>query len=989
MLPSGVMLPWSTETPKLHSMQNSEGLTHTHWHVRIRPRTPELDGHGRDVLADVRGIGLQHVEGVRSSKIYCLAGTLTERDVRLIADELLGDPVAEVFEYRPGFSERRDAHPAVEVHTLPGVMNPVAISALEAIRRLLGVKGNAGAAVENMQTARRYEILGATGADELDRIASSVLANACIETWYIQGFGRSDAIPDKIATPPDRPFELRHVEIRSLDDHELERLSRKGHLFLSLEEMRTIRSHFTKLGREPTDLELETLAQTWSEHCVHKTLKSEIEYDGEDFGKPGRVHAHFDNLLKETIVAVTEKLDRDWCLSVFVDNAGVIAFDDEYGIAFKVETHNHPSAIEPYGGAATGIGGCIRDVMGCGLGAKPIASTDIFCFAPPDFDAARLPKDVHHPRRILKGVVGGVRDYGNRMGIPTVNGAIYFDDRYLANPLVYCGCVGLIPRNCVHKQPRTGDRIVVAGGRTGRDGIHGATFSSAELTDSHANEFSHAVQIGNAIEEKKLLDAQLLARDHPDGCLYSAVTDCGAGGLSSAVGEMGEQLGAVADLDDVPLKYAGLRYDEIWISEAQERMVFSVPPDRLETFLAVFAAEEVQATVIGTFADDRVLRVRYHGRTVGELDMDFLHNGLPRFPRKASWSGGPRTAVTERKRKDKGPTTGNGRLLRALGEFNTASKEWVIRQYDHEVQGRSVIKPLIGPTVGPSDAAVVRPVYDSDRGIAIGCGLCPELADVDPYWMAIAAVDEALRNVICVGANPDRIAILDNFCWPKVDTEESLGALVRTCRGAHDAALAYGLPFISGKDSLNNEFSMSEQEAKRVGLPSQIAIPYTFLISALGVIDDVNRCVTADLKAPGDVLAIASSPVDRVGLDRARSLHHRVAELIASGKVKAAHDASDGGLAVAVAEMCIASGLGASLNLGTDEDSDSIFDTPTTTYILEMTEADANEAGLKIIGRVEDEPRLRIAHGDSERIDVAVADLERAWRSPLAQGGGR
>jgi phosphoribosylformylglycinamidine synthase II len=980
--------PWAVRESPASDMQRNKPQTPTHWHVRVRPRTPQLDGHGRDVLADMRQTGLAHIEGVRSSTIYFLAGTLTERDVQLIAEELLTDPVAGVHELHAGFGHRDDAYPAIEVHALPGVMNPVAASALDAARRLLEAKGSPSAALDGVWTARRYEIIGAGSLDELDRIASRVLANNCIETWYIQGFDRSDTIPEAFPTPPDRPFELRHVPIRELSDGGLKRLSRESHLFLSLEEMWAIRDHFAGLDREPTDLELETLAQTWSEHCVHKTLKSAIDYRGADFGRPGQVTVQYDNLLKETIAAATEKLSREWCLSVFVDNAGVIAFDDEFGIAFKVETHNHPSAIEPYGGAATGVGGCIRDIMGCGLGAKPIASTDVFCFAPPDFDPARLPKDVLHPRRILKGVVGGVRDYGNRMGIPTVNGAIHFDERYLGNPLVFCGCVGLIPRDRIHKRAHRGDHIVVAGGRTGRDGIHGATFSSAELTENHADEFSHAVQIGNAIEEKKLLDAQLLARDHRDGCLYSAVTDCGAGGLSSAVGEMGREFGAVVDLEKVPLKYAGLRYDEIWISEAQERMVFAVPPDRIDSFLAVFAAEEVEATVIGTFTDDRVLRVRYQGRTVGELDMHFLHDGLPRSVRKATWTA-KRHSPGQRTKVDESVSTDSGRLLRALGEYGTASKEWVIRQYDHEVQGRSVIKPLVGPQSGPSDAAVLRPRYESPRGIALGCGLCPELGDVDPYWMAIAAVDEALRNVICVGANPDHTAILDNFCWPKVETEESLGALVRACQGAHDAAVAYGLPFISGKDSLNNEFAMSEEEAERVGLASQIAIPETLLISALGLVDDVTRCVTMDFKEPGNVLVLASLPADRVPLAKARALHQLVYELIAAGRVRAAHDVSDGGLAVAIAEMCIASGLGASVSISRDSYPDSIFSPLATTYVLEMPETAASESGQEVIGRVEKEPRLCIAGGDVERIDVAVADLARAWRSPLAHGGGR
>jgi phosphoribosylformylglycinamidine synthase len=738
------------------------------------------------------------------------------------------------------------------------------------------------------------------------------------------------------------------------------------------------------LQRDPTDLELETLAQTWSEHCVHKTLKSAVDYVGDDFGKPGVTTARFENLLKETIASATRRLDRDWCLSVFVDNAGVIAFDDEFGVAFKVETHNHPSAIEPYGGAATGVGGCIRDIMGCGLGAKPIASTDVFCLAPPDFDASRVPQGVLHPRRVLKGVVGGVRDYGNRMGIPTVNGAIHFDERYLANPLVYCGCVGLIPRNRIHKAAQPGDAIVVAGGRTGRDGIHGATFSSAELTDTHADVFSHAVQIGNAIQEKTLLDALLIARDHAGGCLFSAVTDCGAGGLSSAVGEMGAETGARVDLEKVPLKYSGLRYDEIWISEAQERMVFAVSPDRLAAFMQVFATEEVEATVIGEFTGDHTLTVRFNGTTVGELSMAFLHDGLPRTSRKATW----RKGRTESASPHSGGERPSGESLfhqlpLALADLNTASKEWVIRQYDHEVQGRSVIKPLVGTNAGPSDAAVLRPRYESYRGIAVACGLCPEGAGGDPYWMAIRAVDEALRNVICVGTDPDRTAILDNFCWPKCDNEESMGALVRACKGCCDAAIAYGLPFISGKDSLNNEFTMNPAEAKRTGQPERIAIPYTLLISAIGIVPDVRRCVTMDLKSAGNALVLAYAPVDRAGLGEAYQLHRRVASLIAEGGVRAAHDVSDGGLLVAIAEMCIASGLGASVKL----DVAVAFEVSATTYVLEMSDAEATKSGFPRLGRVESSPTLRVTSG-GERVEWSLEQLAAAWRAPLASGGG-
>ncbi len=982
-----------------------EGRENRRWHVRVCPRQNQPDSAGRAVLGDIHQLGLTHIEVVRSEKIYFFTGRLNESDVRLMAEELLADPVAEQFDYREGFSSRDVAGAAVEVHPLPGVMNPVALTALAAARQLLAKKGSPHCHLEEVQTARRYYFIGVRDSAELEQIAGKVLANDCVEKWYVQGYDRRDPIPETFPEPSSRPFALRRVPLHGLADPELAKLSRDAHLFLSVEEMRAIRDHFVRLERDATDLELETLAQTWSEHCVHKTLKSAIEYRGADFGRAGEVTVHFENLLKDTIVATTHDLAKDWCLSVFVDNAGVIAFDDEFGIAFKVETHNHPSAIEPYGGAATGVGGCIRDVMGCGLGAKPIASTDVFCLAPPDFPAERVPAGVLHPRRVLKGVVGGVRDYGNRMGIPTVNGAIYFNERYLANPLVFCGCVGLIPRNRIDKKATACDFIVVAGGRTGRDGIHGATFSSAELTDTHADEFSHAVQIGNAIEEKKLLDAQLIARDHPDGCLYSSVTDCGAGGLSSAVGEMGEQLGALVDLEKVPLKYAGLRYDEIWISEAQERMVFAVPPEHIEKFMAVFSAEEVEASIIGQFTTDRVLRVRYDGQVVGELPMEFLHHGLPKTTRTASWNQNRDRMKTGELpfpnyqlpiEKGASEQIGNRqlaignlreRLLSALSNLNVASKEWVIRQYDHEVQGRSVIKPLVGPGYGPSDAAVVRPVYTSCQGIALAAGLCPHWSDIDPYWMAARAVDEAFRNVICVGADPNRVAILDNFCWPKADTEESLGALVRTCKGAADVALAYGLPFISGKDSLNNQFSMSEAEARRTGLPQQLAIPPTLLISAIGIVENADHCVTMDLKSAEHVLVLATGdPGFEFSISAALAVHRRVAELIRARLVFAAHDVSDGGFAVAIAEMCIASGLGATIDLKNTAVPFDLFDEPAATYVLEMSAKEAAHSGLPMIGKVTTDSILSIRSSSDEKIEVPVSDLDAAWRSPLTGG---
>jgi len=893
------------------------------------------------------------VESGYAERLFFLDGELGARDIERVV-ELLIDPVTEEFSVR---REGESAVPpakarTVEVHRRPGVMDPVAESTLAELRA-------EGVGVQAVRTAWRYVLFGEMTEAELRSAAGRVLANDCIEEVVIGTAGVKPA-----PQPPVFEFVLRRVPIRELDDAGLNELSRSGHLFLSREEMKAIQAHYRPLGRDPTDLELETLAQTWSEHCVHKTLKSEIVYRGEPLpGGAGASRAgvaferRYENLLKDTIGRATAELMEAGrgpeCLSVFKDNAGIIGFDEQHGVAFKVETHNHPSAIEPYGGAATGIGGVIRDVIGCGLGARPIANTDVFCVAPSNWPADKLPKGVLHPRRILRGIVKGVADYGNRMGIPTVNGAINFDPRYLGNPLVYCGCVGLIPRDKIEKAARPGDHIVLIGGRTGRDGIHGATFSSAELTDTHADEFSHAVQIGNAITEKRFLDAVLRARDDARGCLYSAITDCGAGGLSSAVGEMAEHVGATVHLDKVPLKYAGLRYDEIWISEAQERMVLAVPPEHLERFLEIMREEEVEASVIGVFGSEGYggaprLVVHYEGKIVGDLEMEFLHRGVPKRSAVVEWH--PPQSQSEPSQSGPAPERGEnsagacddlGRmLLRELARPDVAAKEWVIRQYDHEVQGGSVIKPLVGPGQGPGDAAVLRPVAGSRRGIALGCGLALELSDVDPYWMAAAGIDEAVRNVVAVGGDPRQTAVLDNFCWGRADDPQQLGGLVRACQACYDVAVAYGVPFISGKDSLNNEFAldaadvepllallrgMSEGDDRdavrlrgilpelehRIRQTGRLAIPGTLLISAISIVSDVTRCVTSDLKASGNELFLVGG-VPQVGFDPAEAagIHVAVADAIAEGLVAACHDCSDGGWLTAVAEMAFAGGRG-------------------------------------------------------------------------------
>jgi phosphoribosylformylglycinamidine synthase len=937
---------------------------------------------------------------ISTARIFLLETSADRQSVQRIADELLADPIVETAEVF-GSAPRDAGKSRIEIHLKPGVMDPVAESTEMAIRDM-------GIEVREVRTGRAYLIEGTIDRAELQRIASRVLANGVIESVHFDAW-----IPEKFPAGRDEPFVLRNVHVRELTDEQLAKLSREGHLFLSLAEMKAIQNYFRGQHREPTDIELETLAQTWSEHCVHKTLKSPVDVEVKDSSGNIVDRRKYKNLIKETIFDSTMQLmksDNGFCLSVFKDNAGVVVFDETDAVCFKVETHNHPSAIEPYGGSATGAGGVIRDILGTGLGAKPVANTDVFCVAFPDYKTA-LPKGVIHPKRVLQQVVAGVRDYGNRVGIPTVNGAVYFDNRYLGNPLVFCGCVGLIPRNRIEKSAEAGDAIVVMGGRTGRDGIHGATFSSAELTDTHADEFSHAVQIGNAITEKKMADVILAARDRG---LFTGITDCGAGGLSSAIGEMGEKTGAVVHLDKVPLKYAGLRYDEIWISEAQERMVLSVPAQHVQELLARATAENVEATVIGHFGtENQELILNFKEKEVGRLSMNFLHDGIPMAPRKAVVTlpeakvENATTVVTTieeptestparqihstftvtnsvAKNFSSPETSFEQKLLAALAHPNIASKHWVIRQYDHEVQGGSVIKPLVGPLqTGPSDAAVIRPKLSSHRGVALGCGMSPAIED--PYEMALASIDEAIRNVVAVGADPDRIAILDNFCWPSVDDAVTMGTLVRACEACRDAALAYRIPFISGKDSLHNQFT--NQETGEV-----LRIPRTLLISAIGVVEDIRKCVTMDFKQPGSPVYLIAAK-DTKDLKSLAAMHRAMAALIAQGKIAAAHDVSDGGVAVAAAEMCIASGLGLTLDAWQMMTTNPFAEIPGR-YVIELAEAGFagrlahhfdGLATVTRLGFVQSTPRLLIEDKFSNTgpKQLAIPDLTAAWRGTL------
>ncbi|MFA5388549.1 MAG: phosphoribosylformylglycinamidine synthase subunit PurL [Candidatus Omnitrophota bacterium] len=948
------------------------------WKIEIKNRKGVFNPLGNGVKKDILDLGISSVKKVDVSHVFIISGDITESDAKRIAGELLADPITEEYAIGPVKGPKGRV---VEIAYNPGVMDPVEESAKKAIRDM-GIYG-----VKSLRTEKKYFIEGKITEEDFKNICEKLLYNK-----VIQHVAKERSVKNGLRGSAYK-FKLITVDMLGADDKKLMNISKSGQLFLNLKEMQEIRKYFRKLGRNPTDCELETIAQTWSEHCGHKTFRGIIEYEEE--GKKRII----DNLLKNTIIKVTNELKKPWCVSVFKDNAGIIRFDEDDNICFKVETHNHPSALEPYGGAGTGIGGVIRDILGVGLAAKPIMNTDIFCFGLPDAEHKKVPRGMLHPKRIMKGVVSGVRDYGNRMGIPTLNGAVLFDERYTGNPLVYCGTVGIMPKNKSFKSTRPGELIVAVGGRTGRDGIHGATFSSGELTHESGTVSGGAVQIGNPITEKKVTDTLLKARDRS---LYTAITDCGAGGFSSAVGEMGQGIGAEVDLEKAPLKYQGLNYTEIWISEAQERMVLSVPRENLAELLDIFRKEDVEAVVIGCFTSNNRLKLRYNGNVVCDLDMGFLHDGTPRFERKAVWSKPVHKECRYKTKRNFNPD-----LLKLLSSWNVCSKEWVIRQYDHEVQGQSVLKPLVGvKNDGPGDASIIRPKFNSKKGIIISNGINPRFGMIDPYLMAGSVIDEALRQVIAVGGSLKRTAILDNFCWGNTDKPDRLGGLVRASFGCYDTAKAYGIPFISGKDSLNNEYSVHGKS---------VSIPGTLLISAISVMDDVTKAISMDLKEKGDLLYVIGETKDEMGgshynlinncvgnnapvvdAKKGSRIFDKLSEAADFGLIRACHDLSEGGMAVALAEMAFSGGSGIKVSLKeapsqVKKDHVILFSESNTRFIAEVRKEDKKKfetlmkgAAVGLLGEVSGSKDFEVYGVNGDKIiDISIDKLKEAWQKPL------
>jgi phosphoribosylformylglycinamidine synthase len=969
------------------------------------------------IIADLE-IGT--INSVRTASVYILNGSLFAADLVALAEGPLSDPIVQDYTINKTFCESFDW--MVEVGFRPGVTDNAGRTAREAVIIALGRSFPENFSVH---TGTQYFFFGNISKKQIERISEEILANTLIQTVniyskdeWLQVHTKDFPAPVVIDTHTAPLFSEVDLQV---DDNGLMAISKNRMLALSLDEMKCIKAHFCKpetaaeraqhgMPANITNVELEILAQTWSEHCKHKIFNADITYL-----ENGKTPVHIKSLFKSYIQKTTslvreEKGKNDICLSVFKDNAGVVRFNDSSAIVFKVETHNSPSALDPYGGALTGIVGVNRDPFGTGLGCRLIANTDVFCFASP-FYTGKLPPRILHPKRVLEGVREGVEHGGNKSGIPTVNGTIVFDERFLGKPLVYCGTLGLMPmdvggRKGWEKKALVGDHIIMVGGRIGKDGIHGATFSSEPL---HEGSPVTAVQIGDPITQKRMTDFLLRARDRG---LYNSITDNGAGGLSSSIGEMaGDTGGAVVHLEKAPLKYHGLEPWEIFVSEAQERMNVAVPPEKVAAFLAMSQEWNVEATDLGEFTSDGFLDLRFGDTVVACLSMEFMHNGLPGMRLFAKWEdrgSGRKGAFPAADLK--------ADLLGLLKRLNICSKEYVVRQYDHEVQAGSVVKPLCGAkNDGPSDAAVIRPVLDSFEGIAVSNGIVPRYSDIDTYAMASCAVDEAVRNAVCVGADPHFMAGLDNFCWcdpvqsdTNPDGEYKLAQLVRANRALLDICVTYGVPLISGKDSMKNDY--------RIGAVS-ISIPPTLLFSLVAKVPDVRKAVTMDFKEGGNLIYCIGTTYPELGASeyalmknvkdttvpvvhdpgQAFACYTALFSAIQAGLVRSCHDLSDGGLGVALAEMCFAGETGANISLaamkqsGCTTDIEVLFSESQARILIEVEPAHAlrveslfNDLPLSRIGAVVKGDMITVTGlTQAPVLGLSRIDAKAAWKSTL------
>ena len=998
----------------------------------VRVETTPKRGEGmRDVRGDSvkRQLAADHsieIDSVRSIVGFLIDSEITSEEVSLRADDVFADPIIEESATDSSHIDNSTLFPElpdiiVTIGFKAGVTDNPGKAALDGFRTIFPEAGEDA----RVSTYITYVFHGVPEGVEAEWI-SKQLHNGLIERALVSKKG--EEVP-KIEYIPVAKIEYTAPKIIDLEisDDELMKLSEEGLLALNLEEMQTIQAHYrdpeVRSARAaaglpenaPTDVELECLAQTWSEHCKHKIFAAHIHHVDTETGEDTEI----DSLFKTHIMNPTLEMkdEVDWLLSVFHDNSGVIAWDDEWSICMKAETHNSPSALDPYGGAMTGIVGVNRDILGTGLGARPIANTDVFCFGPPDWEGD-LPDNLFHPSRVLRGVHAGVRVGGNESGIPTVNGAIVFDDRYIGKPLVYCGTIGMMPRKLAdgreshEKNPQPGDRVYMVGGRVGYDGIHGATFSSLELTEESP---SSAVQIGDPITQKKMVDMILEARD---AGLITCITDNGAGGLSSSIGEMAEYTnGCKIDLGKVPLKQSGLSSWEILVSESQERMTVAVKESDVPAFEELANLHEVEATWVADFTNTGQFHVVHDEDTVASLPIEFLHDGVPQLRLESEWKKPELTPFTPPSVSSHTPL-----LLRMLSRPNIASKETWVRQYDHEVIAQTAVKPFVGvERDGPGDAGLLAPIHGSTKGLVVSNGISPRYSDIDAGAMAAAAVDEAVRNAVCTGVDLSKVAGLDNFCWPDPieskktpDGRFKLAQLVRANRELERICRAYFVPCISGKDSMKNDYGSGE---------NKISIPPTLLFSLFGDHPDVRYTTTSDLK-PGESLYLVGESKQELGAseisfmlkesgesegiggevpqlpnpEKNLASYKALTKAIQSGIVRTAHDCSEGGVAVAIAEMCIGGRCGAAIDVDGPGDADlwgRLWGESLGRIMVGVKQKNRAEFlsmmkghSLTYMGETTDGETLSIWDGDDIVIEAPVGEMVSAWKGSLDMNGG-
>lgn len=993
-----------------------EHTTHT---IQLTLKAGQHDGDGQRVSeAAARHLGLA-TGRVRSAALYTVRYPLSETQLHDFATRCLADPVLHDVRLNelsaaPGFATY------ILVARRPGVTDDEGTSAQNALADLLNEPLDTH--TQHIFSKRLYLLEHDLPETDLRRIAEELLGNKLINWLEV---GRvADGIRDYTPRPGGGAEAITEViTLTGLTDAALLQLSKDNIYALNLEEMRAVRDYFAApatqaerqaagLPADPTDCELEIIAQTWSEHCKHKEFSAQINYRDLATGEEKQVDSLFKTYIKDATSEVDRQLranDNDWLVKVFSDNAGAVRINADSLFVWKVETHNSPSAIDPYGGAITGILGNNRDPLATGIGgARLLFNTNVLCFGNPEYDGPLLTGQLH-PRRILEGVRKGIEDGGNKSGVPTVNGAIVFDDRFAGKPLVYCGTGAVMPMQFAgldswEKKIDAGDRIVMAGGRVGKDGIHGATFSSIELDESAP---ATAVQIGSPITQKLAMDFLMLAARRG---LLKCSTDNGAGGLSSSVGELaGISGGAVVQLERVPLKYPGLRPWEIFVSESQERFTLVVEPGKMAELLTLGLEMEVELTDIGHFTADGYLDVRFDGAPVARLNMEFLHEGVPRKILEAEWTKPEASEPTIA-----APLDYNDTLNRLLGSLNICSRESVIRQYDHEVKGRTIVKPLMGATgQAPQDAAVVRFNFESWEGVAVSNGIIPRYGDLDAYHMSAGAFDEGVRQIIAVGGKLPNLtpgdgifwSVNDNFCVPdsvydpitNPDGKQKLAKLVRMCEALRDATAAYCIPLTSGKDSMKNDF-------KADGV--KISVPPTVLYSMTAKMEDVRRAVTSDFKQADDVVYLLGETYDELGgsefyalhgelganvpqvdFARAKALYTLVGTANDRGLIQSCHDLSDGGLAVALAETTFGYGYGADVELPAAglPLATQLFSESHSRFLATVAPADVVAFEQMLgdratrLGRVTSDGQLTVRHAGHAVISANTAALRAAW----------